>query len=479
MEKDSININTKKINIATIGCLHGKLEVVYEEISKYEIKNKISIDLVIICGDFQTVRDYADLEYVKMPDKYKHLGDFHLYYKGKKEIPYLTLFIGGNHEASNVLDTFFNGGFLCKNLFYMGKTGIVNFKGIKIAGLSGIFNEKSYYKGFYENRDLLKNDLSQKISIYHVREYDVAKLNMYNKQIDIFISHDWPQGVIDEKDKEKIVKIKKAWMNEVYDETLGSGPSRYLMNKLKPKYWLAGHMHYYYRNKISHNKFESTEFIALDKIIDKNRQFLDIITLEVNEKNSNEDDRKLDGITFDNYWLSLSNAFYDYFPTSNKLYDYSYFITDKKEYEKSLKKVMTFFPKNSTVIKSNSSFNEKIKSLEKGIEEFFKTNSKIIKDSFDIIDIKENNDNNETNNNLSNDILQKDFLLEKQCEYMNFYYYNKNNDQKSDLIKQIEYNEEKSDLNKNKNNDNNYSIYKQMEQITNQENEEEIDIDFS
>ena len=117
MENDMIN-NTK-INIATIGCLHGKLEVVYEEISKYEIKNKISIDLVIICGDFQTVRDYADLEYVKMPDKYKHLGDFHLYYKGKKEIPYLTLFIGGNHEASNLLDTFFNGGFLCKNLFFV------------------------------------------------------------------------------------------------------------------------------------------------------------------------------------------------------------------------------------------------------------------------------------------------------------------------------------------------------------------------
>ena len=77
------------------------------------------------------------------------------------------------------------------------------------------------------------------------------------------------------------------------------------MNKLKPKYWLAGHMHYYYRNKISHNKIESTEFIALDKIIDKNRQFLDIITLEVNDKISNEDDRNLDGITFDNYWLYL------------------------------------------------------------------------------------------------------------------------------------------------------------------------------
>ncbi len=37
------------------------------------------------------------------PVKFHQLGDFHLYYKGIKKAPVLTIFIGGNHEASNYL----------------------------------------------------------------------------------------------------------------------------------------------------------------------------------------------------------------------------------------------------------------------------------------------------------------------------------------------------------------------------------------
>lgn len=35
------------------------------------------------------------------PDKYKKLGTFYKYYTGEVKAPVLTLFIGGNHEASN------------------------------------------------------------------------------------------------------------------------------------------------------------------------------------------------------------------------------------------------------------------------------------------------------------------------------------------------------------------------------------------
>ena len=38
-----------------------------------------------------------------MPEKFRRLGDFADYYNGKKRAPVLTVFIGGNHEASNYL----------------------------------------------------------------------------------------------------------------------------------------------------------------------------------------------------------------------------------------------------------------------------------------------------------------------------------------------------------------------------------------
>ena len=38
-----------------------------------------------------------------VPPKYREMGTFYKYYSGEKKAPILTLFIGGNHEASNHL----------------------------------------------------------------------------------------------------------------------------------------------------------------------------------------------------------------------------------------------------------------------------------------------------------------------------------------------------------------------------------------
>ena len=40
---------------------------------------------------------------LKCPAKYLSMGTFVDYYNGVKTAPFLTIFIGGNHEASNHL----------------------------------------------------------------------------------------------------------------------------------------------------------------------------------------------------------------------------------------------------------------------------------------------------------------------------------------------------------------------------------------
>ena len=51
---ESLNqINKPKINIAIVGCLHGHLKDIYEEIQTNELITNKKIDLVLICGDFQ------------------------------------------------------------------------------------------------------------------------------------------------------------------------------------------------------------------------------------------------------------------------------------------------------------------------------------------------------------------------------------------------------------------------------------------
>ena len=46
---------------------------------------------------------------------------FFRYYSGEKTAPVLTVFIGGNHEASNYLQELPYGGWVAPKIYYMGK----------------------------------------------------------------------------------------------------------------------------------------------------------------------------------------------------------------------------------------------------------------------------------------------------------------------------------------------------------------------
>jgi len=71
-------------------------------------------------------------------------ASFHKYYSGQSTAPVLTLFIGGNHEASNHLHELYYGGWVAPKIYYMGCSGVVKFGGVRIAGLSGIYNGRNY-----------------------------------------------------------------------------------------------------------------------------------------------------------------------------------------------------------------------------------------------------------------------------------------------------------------------------------------------
>jgi lariat debranching enzyme len=60
------------------GCCHGKLDAIYAEIARLEAQNNYKVDLLLICGDFQAVRNWRDLACMARPQKYKeNPDDFH------------------------------------------------------------------------------------------------------------------------------------------------------------------------------------------------------------------------------------------------------------------------------------------------------------------------------------------------------------------------------------------------------------------
>ena len=136
--------------IAVEGCCHGELDNIYASIAQLEQVHDTKVDLLLVCGDFQAVRNQADLSTMACPPKYKDMRTFHKYYSGELVAPVLTIYIGGNHEASNHNWELYHGGWAAPNIYFLGYAGVINVGGVRIAGASGIFNGRHYQMGHYE-----------------------------------------------------------------------------------------------------------------------------------------------------------------------------------------------------------------------------------------------------------------------------------------------------------------------------------------
>ncbi|KAG8157441.1 hypothetical protein KVR01_012825 [Diaporthe batatas] len=246
--------------IAVEGCCHGSLNEIYTALeSKCRSRGWTieDIDFLIICGDFQAVRNERDLNCMSVPRKYRQLGDFHQYYSGNKRAPVLTLVIGGNHEASNYFSELHYGGWLAPNMYYLGAVNVIRYGPVRIAGLSGIFHRGHYDKPHHES---LPYDRDEIRSVYHVRRCDISKLLDVRSAVDIGLSHDWPRRVEYFGDCETLFAERPHFLKSAMADNLGSEPAEQVLNHLRPRFWFSGHMHARFRATVEHDRDAKGDF---------------------------------------------------------------------------------------------------------------------------------------------------------------------------------------------------------------------------
>lgn len=177
---------------------------------------------------------------MSVPAKYRAIGDFHEYYSGTRHAPYLTLFVGGNHEASSHLMELFYGGWVAPNIYYLGSASVVRFGDLRIAGLSGIWNPGDYRKPHFERLPYGQREVR---SVYHTREWDVRRLCNVRSQVDVGISHDWPRGVEWDGDWKGLFRRKDLFEKDAREGKLGSVAAREVLERLRPGWWFSAHLH--------------------------------------------------------------------------------------------------------------------------------------------------------------------------------------------------------------------------------------------
>ena len=305
------------LQLAIQGCCHGDLDQIYATVAELEAAGGRPIDALLICGDFQAVRNADDLECLACPPKYRALKDFHAYYAGVKRAPVLTIFIGGNHEASNHLAELAHGGWVSPNIYYAGHAGALLVHGVRLAGLSGIYKGGHYRLPRTEAPPYTPDTLR---SAYHVRALDAHRLaRLAGTPIDVFLSHDWPTGIAAHGDTDALVARKPFLRSEIDDGSLGSPAAASLLASLRPAHWFSAHLHTKFAALVEHGEvaeggsmrspegssyptnpagFSTTRFLALDKCL-PGRAFLQVVDVVPSVVDAPA------GLAYDAHWCAI------------------------------------------------------------------------------------------------------------------------------------------------------------------------------
>ena len=258
----------------------------------------------------------------------------------------------------------FYGGWVAPNIYYLGASGVVNFQGITIAGLSGIYKKYHYNQGHHERLPFTEDT---KRSIYHIRQYDVHKLSFLQENPTIMMSHDWPTGIHRHGDYKTLLSRKPHFRDDIERGELGSQPAEMLLRKLRPKYWFSAHLHVKFAAFVDHDAEleaddddeegeivledsdeqeeeegkspgkrgvspsamdsdskrqkgekkssttnQTTRFLALDKCL-PHRDFLQILDIEESSISSSNST-----LSYDPHWLAITKTFHPYLSSTLK-----------------------------------------------------------------------------------------------------------------------------------------------------------------
>lgn len=242
MKAPAAESSRRSIHFAAVGDVHGSVHAMVRLLSGWEATSGCSLSFVLQVGDFEPIRHEKDLDTMSVPSKYRKIGDFPDYYSGRAVFPWPVYFIGGNHEPYGLLDALPDGGDVAENCIYLGRAGMMDVEGLRVVGLSGIFDPDEFERARPRVEDIHRRPNGD---YTWFRKDDVNRAADYGKA-DVLVVHDWPERVIDPADSAEFYRQRRS---PRYD-LVGNEYARMLMEVLEPRLVVCGHLHKRYRNRV-------------------------------------------------------------------------------------------------------------------------------------------------------------------------------------------------------------------------------------
>jgi hypothetical protein len=238
---------------AVVGDVHGAMHRMSRLLEEWEERHARHLDFVLQVGDFEPHRDVEDLASASIPAKYRDLGDFPDYHHGRASFDWPLTFIGGNHEPFGFLEQLPRGGPVAPRCQYLGRVGRVELGGLVVVGLTGIFSE-----AHYGGRPPLRGGARAGGKLWaYFSDADVAAALAFGRA-DVLVLHEWPRGAVTEEQ----VAVVRGRRKVADPRVIGNEPARRLVDRLRPKLVVAGHMHWRHRSRIGESSFAAMAHVG-------------------------------------------------------------------------------------------------------------------------------------------------------------------------------------------------------------------------
>lgn len=231
-----------------VGDIHGRFRRLVDWVQEVSRERGKPIAQALAVGDVEAFR-LAD-DHRRKAAKRTMPAEFALIADGQEQLPFPLSFIGGNNEDFETLAPLAKGGALAPNVTYLGRSGVREVAGLRVAFLSGIHAPR-----FLDQPLIPPRDAATRKQAGYFRRVEVERLRRA-RDVDLLLLHEWPRGLGGQHVEG--IAGPSPWM--------GSPLARSVVEHLRPAWVLCGHSHRAWAAELHWPDGGSTKVACLDQL---------------------------------------------------------------------------------------------------------------------------------------------------------------------------------------------------------------------